>query len=504
MKKALLMLLGALLALPSMARDFTYTYEGQTLTYTVIDEEAKTCTPKHGQRQYEWDYYKGNAVGGELIIPAIAKDGEREFFVISISDGAFYGNADLISVRLPRLINAIGKSAFNKCYGLTSINLPDSIIEIREQAFRDCHELKTIIIPHSVKTIKAGAFRDCINLTSVIVGKGVTSLGVDDHSIVASPSYIFSGCNGLKKAAFPKRLGIIFENSGASDSLLTFAYDPELYIVDRGLIMHQDETKMILDFAIADGHYSVPDSITAIGDNAFAYCDSLSSIIISPYVTEVGEDVFMGCDNLQKGAYPDAVENPFGEDVLAICFDAYDSAVENDFVYSRRKNALYFAPLDIESSFTVPETVTEITDNAFGLCSTLESIVLPEGLIKLGTKVWDGCPDIMHVVCKSAEPAAATRDLFQVGVYDNATLYVPKGSRAKYESAVPWKYFYNITEDEFNGIEEVEAESGTIREEYGAEIFNLNGVKVADSADGLPAGIYIVRQGAKTEKIVVK
>lgn len=90
-------------------------------------------------------------------------------------------------------------------------------------------------------------------------------------------------------------------------------------------------------------------------------------------------------------------------------------------------------------------------------------------------------------------------------MYDNATLYVPKGSRAKYESTVPWKYFYNITEEEFNGIEEVEAESGTIREEAGAEIFNLNGVRVAaGSTDGLPAGIYIVRQGAKTEKIVVR
>ena len=42
MKKFLLFMLGVLLALPGIARDFSYEYEGQTLTYTVISEDAKT------------------------------------------------------------------------------------------------------------------------------------------------------------------------------------------------------------------------------------------------------------------------------------------------------------------------------------------------------------------------------------------------------------------------------------------------------------------------------
>lgn len=42
MKKFLLFMLGALMALPGIARDFTYEYEGQTVTYTVLDEDAKT------------------------------------------------------------------------------------------------------------------------------------------------------------------------------------------------------------------------------------------------------------------------------------------------------------------------------------------------------------------------------------------------------------------------------------------------------------------------------
>lgn len=50
MKKFLLSMLGVLLALPGIARDFTYEYKGQTLTYTVIDEDAKTSTPRWTSR----------------------------------------------------------------------------------------------------------------------------------------------------------------------------------------------------------------------------------------------------------------------------------------------------------------------------------------------------------------------------------------------------------------------------------------------------------------------
>ncbi|MBP3889669.1 MAG: hypothetical protein J6D01_00500, partial [Muribaculaceae bacterium] len=69
MKQLLFTLLGVLLALPGIARDFTYEYEGQTLTYTVIDEEAKTCRTKEGTYP---NPNPGNSVSGVLEIPSIA------------------------------------------------------------------------------------------------------------------------------------------------------------------------------------------------------------------------------------------------------------------------------------------------------------------------------------------------------------------------------------------------------------------------------------------------
>ena len=113
--KQIIFLFVMLMALPSFARDFEYTYEGQTLTYTVIDEEARTCKTKEGS--YFGDY--GNFVEGDLIIPEIVKDGENEYSVISIGEYAFYGCSGLASVTIPESVTSIGNYAFYGCSSLT-------------------------------------------------------------------------------------------------------------------------------------------------------------------------------------------------------------------------------------------------------------------------------------------------------------------------------------------------------------------------------------------------
>jgi len=42
----------------------------------------------------------------------------------------------------------------------------------------------------------------------------------------------------------------------------------------------------------------IPDSVTSIGDYAFYYCDSLTSVVIGDSVTNIGYRAFYGCDYL--------------------------------------------------------------------------------------------------------------------------------------------------------------------------------------------------------------
>lgn len=152
MKKTLSMLLGVLVSLSAFARDFSYTYEGQTLTYTITGDN--TCQTKAGELRTS----PGNEVKGSLIIPSVAKDGEKEYSVIAIGDFAFWENYSLTSVIIPNTVTSIGVAAFFSCNTLASVEIPNSVTEIVHSAFWGCSSLTSISIPNSVTSIGDYAF----------------------------------------------------------------------------------------------------------------------------------------------------------------------------------------------------------------------------------------------------------------------------------------------------------------------------------------------------------
>lgn len=79
-----------------MATDFEYEYKGQKLTYTVLDEAAKTCAVKAGTNKTA-----SQSVTGALEIPATASDGTNEYTVTEVGTYAFLKNAELTSVTFP-------------------------------------------------------------------------------------------------------------------------------------------------------------------------------------------------------------------------------------------------------------------------------------------------------------------------------------------------------------------------------------------------------------------
>ena len=135
-------MLGVLMAFPVISRDFEYTYKGQTLRYTVLDEDAKTVMTAEGY--YYNYYYPGNSVSGDLEIPAKVSDGNAIFTVTSIGSYAFSG---LTSVSIPESVTSIGDYAFLRCSGLTSVTIPESVTRIGGCAFYECSGLTSLTIP---------------------------------------------------------------------------------------------------------------------------------------------------------------------------------------------------------------------------------------------------------------------------------------------------------------------------------------------------------------------
>lgn len=79
---------------------------------------------------------------------------------------------------------------------------------------------------------------------------------------------------------------------------------------------------------------------------------------------------------------------------------------------------------------------------------------------------------------------------FSENVYNNATLYIPKGSKSYYWIDPVWGNFRNIVEiDNASSIEDIRINLQTKE----GRIFNINGVQMPNyEIENLPAGIYII------------
>lgn len=133
--------------------------DSSLFTFTILDEEAKTCSV--GVKVEEGIAV---AIAGDVVIPYKCTIDNETYIVTALSNSAFV-NAGLNDVTLPNSIINIGLRAFASCDILTSINIPDNVTYIGKGAFHSCQSLNFITIPDSVTEIGENAFLGCDNLT---------------------------------------------------------------------------------------------------------------------------------------------------------------------------------------------------------------------------------------------------------------------------------------------------------------------------------------------------
>ena len=274
------------LSYAATARDFTYTYQGQPLTYTVISETDKTCETKSGSGG-GFDGTPGNNVSGNLYIPEYASDGSDNYKVIAIGKYGFYGCTDLIgSLTIPEGVTSIGRSAFEGCSGFTgSLTIPESVTSIESDAFYGCSGFTgELTIPECVTSIGSYAFNSCSGFTGkLIIPEGVTSI----------ESYAFAWCSGFTgELKLPTGLTTI----GSDAFYRCSGFTGSLTIPDGVTSIGSSAFYGCSGFT---GELTIPEGVTSIGDWAFYKCSGFTgSLTIPDKVTSIGNSAFSWCNNL--------------------------------------------------------------------------------------------------------------------------------------------------------------------------------------------------------------
>ena len=144
---------------------------------------------------------------------------------------------------------------------------------------------------------------------------------------------------------------------------------------------------------------TIPDSVTWFGYNAFSNCSSLTSITIPDSVTFIEDGTFSGCSSLQefkgKFASNDGRYLIIYGGLNSFASAGLTSCTIPDSVTSIRSQA--FSDCSSLTSITIPDSVTWIGEYAFSHCTSLTSVTIPDSVTWIGESAFKNCSSLTSV-----------------------------------------------------------------------------------------------------------
>ncbi|MDE6410158.1 MAG: leucine-rich repeat domain-containing protein [Muribaculaceae bacterium] len=438
----------------------------------------------------------------------------------------FYSKTTLTSLTIGNSVTSIGSSAFSGCSGLTSVTIPNSVTSLGSSAFSGCSALESAILSNNLTEIQTLAFQNT-GLKEIEIPNSVTSLG----------SSAFSGCSALESAILSNNLTEIqtsaFQNTGLKEIEIPYKVGSIAKDAFRGC---QQLEKVIL-----------PASLTKAGSYAFGECPAITQVYSlnttppviesSTFDTEVEEKASL---HVKKGSmvhyWLDPVWKEFknmNEDLL--CLEAIPTATYGDGEIDLAQYAPEGMKLRYETSNS---DVVEINGNMMRIVGAGEAtvgaildeeqgtpmelmgqmrqfvvdkadleITVAEIVIEAGQPLPDFSylakglqyDDTLDDIEELPEPVCDVDEYSPMGEYP---VYFTEGNDRNYNIATKEsKVIVGAPSGVENGSEAMMDNDSEI------EVYTLNGMFVyrgPRKEAQLERGVYIVRQGKVTAKIIVR
>ena len=365
---------------------------GDVTDIDVADDVKMAKADKNGFVIEKGVLKKYTGSGGDITIP----DGVK-----SIEKYAFWNNFNVTSVVIPKSLVSMEGNVFSYCMKLKEIKVSKNnqyfssengiLYDKKKKVLLQCpREMEgDIIIPETVVRIGDKAFDNCYYLTSISIPESVTSIG----------KYAFYFCLRLLNATIPKNVKSIGVGAFAGEQRMSdiqVSEDNKYFTSENGILYDKKKKVLIQCPRAKSGEIKIPESVTNIGEEAFEYCQNITSIIIPESVTNIGRVAFKSCENL--------------------------------------------------TSVIIPQGVTQIEESTFSGCSSLSNVTIPKGVTSISNSAFYSCTSLNHITI----PETVTS--IDQGAFDTSvdlTIFCYKDSAAeKYAKTYKFKYQYLTDESD--------------------------------------------------------
>ncbi len=234
--------------------------------------------------------------------------------VISIGGTAFSGCTALAKVNLPENLEVLSIGAFIGCESLTEITVPAQITVLPDSCFSGCTSLKAVHLAANTTEIGSGCFAGCTALKSLSLPETVTTLG----------GSCFSGCSALTEINFPDSIlhvgadvladtALMEEKDGftvfAGRFLTGYSGSDANIFIPEGVTVIADGT--FRDDTMTGNRTTVtvtcPDSLRSIGAQAFQNNIKLTRVTLNDGLLYIGRNAFAKCESLTSLSVPESV-----------------------------------------------------------------------------------------------------------------------------------------------------------------------------------------------------
>jgi len=287
----------------------------------------------------------------------------------------------------------IGGKAFYNSTTIQKITLPRGLTAITSQLFYNCTALEEIFIPNTVQTIQQQAFYNCTSLTDVIFEDATQDSNYElELADCNANSAIFAGCVGLTQLVLPKRTTVIGQYALSLGSFTTVTLPSTLREIKSQAFYYNTQIQQVIFNGALDGDLK-------IYEYAFFGASNLRQIDIPQGTTHIGYNAFANCINVATLNFPQTLID------LGGYYSNTELALNGYACYNMTNlTTVTFAP---------SSQLQQIAPFTFANCTSLQSIVIPFGVTKIGAKAFSNTSSLTTIIFEHVD------GLSKVGAIDD-------------------------------------------------------------------------------------